>query len=225
MIKISDTVTSYIQQDDIALEALRLGILNLSAYAKKLQPLLEEKLYKKVHVGTIVTALSRLASHLEDIPSLRPEVFIEDIHLKSGLTEIAFEKNAATIKTVEKIQSTNLKRGAIFSIVQGVSELTLIITNDVKSSVVKYFRIKPNGVYPNLNAITIHFKESEYIEVPNMIYSLISALAAKRVNIIEIISSFTEISFLVKEMDVQITVDGLRKFFHTPQSEDTPIIR
>ena len=219
MIKVSDAVYEYIQQDDIALEALRLGFLNFSAYAKKIRPFLEKKLYKQVHTGTIVTALSRFASHMDAIPTLLPTVFIEDIHIKSGLVEIALEKTAANIQAIERLQSTYMKRGDIFSVVQGVSELTLIITSDIKNSVLKHFRAKPRGVYESLSAITIHFKESEYIEVPNMIHSLVSAIASKRINLIEIISSFTEISFLIRDQDVQETIGVLKKFFRTPLSD------
>ena len=55
MIKISGVVFETIQGDEIALEAFRMGFLNLSAYANKIQPIVSEKTYKPVSKGAIET--------------------------------------------------------------------------------------------------------------------------------------------------------------------------
>jgi len=59
----------------------------------------------------------------------------------------------------------------------------------------------------------VRFVEEEYIEVPNMIYALVAALASKRINLIEIVSTFTEISFIVRQKDMSKTVDILKEHF------------
>ena len=59
----------------------------------------------------------------------------------------------------------------------------------------------------------MRFVEEEYIEVPNMIYALVAALASKRINLIEIVSTFTEISFIVRQKDMSKTVDILKEHF------------
>ena len=69
------------------------------------------------------------------------------------------------------------------------------------------------GHYDNLSAITVRFIEKDYIEVPNMIYTLVSALAVKHINLIEIVSTFTEISFIVSQQDIKRVVDIFKENF------------
>lgn len=214
MIKISDVVLEIINGDEIALEAIRMGILNLSAYAKKIQPLISEKTYKPVSIGAIVTALSRMRNKLNNVPPLRPIVTIEDMSIKSPLVEISYEKTAELIQIASKLDTRLLMKNSFYTITYGVGEISLIVSQDLKNKILKHFNVTPKGVYENLVAITLRFIEKDYIEVPNMIYALVSALASKRINIIEVVSTFTEISFIMREKDMKQTIDSLKYFFH-----------
>lgn len=214
MIKISDVVFGTIQGDEVALEAFRLGFLNLSAYAKKIQPLVSEKTYKPVSKSTIVTALSRMRNRLNEIPPLRPTVKIEDMSIKSPLVEISFEKTEKMVQLASQLDSNSLLKDSFYTITYGVGEVSLIFSENLEKQILNHFNIKPKGVYKNLVAITVRFIEQSYIEVPNMIYVLVGALASKRINIIEIVSTFTEISFIVREKDMEETIDALKYFFH-----------
>jgi len=49
--------------------------------------------------------------------------------------------------------------------------------------------------------------------VPNVFYVLFSALAAKRIVILEVVSTFTEITFLVKRDDMEQTLAALNTYF------------
>ena len=57
MIKASETVENILLKDELALESLRAGILNLSAYAQKIHPEVVRQALKPVRKGTIVVAL------------------------------------------------------------------------------------------------------------------------------------------------------------------------
>ena len=69
MITVSQAVSEIIQSDELASESLRSGLLNLSAYAGKIQKRIENITFKEVKTGTIVVALSRLTKTLT--PDLR----------------------------------------------------------------------------------------------------------------------------------------------------------
>ncbi len=60
MITVTDATRSILLEDDIALQALHMGLLNLSAYAEQILPAVEEKTIKEVKKGTIVVALTRI---------------------------------------------------------------------------------------------------------------------------------------------------------------------
>ncbi len=214
MIKIAEIVKNLLLNDEIALESYRNGILNLSSFADLIQPKIEKLLYKPVKKGTIVTALSRLADSLPIIPPLKPNIHIEDISIKSPLCEITYDKSANSLNSMNKLKGmASQENNLIFSITQGVGEISLIVHQTIKNLILSQFTDKPKGTYDNLVAVTIRFDEKEYIEVPNMIYSLIATIASKRINIIEIVSTFTEISFIVRQKDMKETIEVFNSEF------------
>ena len=212
MMKISGSVEEIVVEDDIALEALRANILNLSAYAAQIRKLVEEKTHKQVKAGSIVVALSRLANKVKMLPALRPRVKIIDLAIKAPLCEVSYEKTRDNLVSLTSLRAAIGQNSDFLTITQGVGELTIICSQSLKPRVVEYMKSKPVGQYDELGAITVRFNESEYIEEPNMIYSLISELAKKRINLIEIISTFTELSFVVRKPDIERTVAVFGKF-------------
>lgn len=212
MIKITQVVEDLIGQNELALEALRAGMLNLSAYSEQIKPIIESKLFKPVKKGSIVTALSRIASNMDKLLPLRASVQIEDMSIKSPLCEITYEKTKEVSKSIQNLGTKYFSKG-FFTSTQGTSEITLIVSNTIKNEVKDFIGIKPKAEYDNLSAMTVRFNEQEYIEIPNMIYTLVSVLAHKRINIIEVVSTFTEISFIVRQSDLKMTVDVLKDNF------------
>lgn len=213
MIKISDVVFEIIQSDEVALEAIRMGLLNLSAYARQILPLVAERTHKPVSRGAIVTALSRMKDRLNNIPPLQPLVKIEDMSIKSPLVEISYEKTAKTVELASKLNSKSLLGGNFFTVTYGVGEISFIVSEKLKGFILKNFNIAPKAIYDELVAVTVRFNKEDYVEVPNVIYTLVSTLARRRINIIEIISTFTEISFIVRKKEMIQTTDALKFFF------------
>lgn len=212
MTKISEIVMEIIKSDEVALESLRMGLLNLSAYAIKIMPMVKEKTYKNVGKSAIVTALSRMRNELMDVASLFSEVKIEDMNIKSSLMEVSFEKTAESTKLASKLNSKLFPQSNFCTVTSGVNEVTLIFSESLEKQILEYFKIKPKGIYKNLAAVTVRIIEEDYIEVPNVVYTLMNSLAKKRINIIEVVSTFTEMTFIVREKDVDATIEALKGF-------------
>ena len=135
------------------------------------------------------------------------------MNIKSPLVEISYDRTAKLFETASKLNQKLLPENGFFTITYGLSEISLLVSANLKNKILEYFSVRPKGIYEDLVNITVRFNEENYIEVPNVIYTLLSALAGKRINIIEIISTFTEISLIVKEKDMQQTVSALKHFF------------
>ena len=212
MIKISGVVEEILAGDDIAKEALKLGILNYSAYATHIKQRLETKLYKQVSKGAIVVALSRLKNVVKNTPDYRPEVIIDNINIQSPLAEISYEKTKETVKKTAafKMKPTD---ESFFTLTQGLGEITVICHQELLPQIDKHMGTQHRkGRYQNLAAVTVKFNENEYIEIPNMIFTLVTAIAVRRINLIEIVSTYTELSFIVREKNLQETVNALSPF-------------
>ena len=123
MIKISQITLEILNSDEIALESLSQGILNLTAYAKKIKSLIEKRLYKPVRVGSIVTALSRLSADTT-VTSLKVPVRIEDMSIKSPLCELSYERTNNITKGISDLVIKYSGQG-FFTSTQGIGEVNI----------------------------------------------------------------------------------------------------
>ena len=92
---IAAVVREIVDESEIALSALSDGVLNLSAYAKKIKSDVAHRTRKEVSVGAIVVALCRYEIEARKRARLFPKVKIESISTRSALVELTFPKNAA----------------------------------------------------------------------------------------------------------------------------------
>lgn len=213
MKKISSIVSAIIFADNIAIEAMESGIINFSAYAQKIHREVEAKCQKEVKLGSIVIALSRLKKQLPDRAPLIPPVRIKNLTVKTPLTEITYDKSRMLINLLFQPKFKTILADDYFSIISGITEISIIAPPAQISRLREIISADPKAVYENLSAITINFSENEYLETPNMIHALVSALATRRINLIEIISTLTEISFIVREKELKASAELLNKFF------------
>ena len=213
MITVYEIVHQLLKEDDIALEAARRGILNLSSYAKLIKAAVEEKTLKEVRLGTIVVALSRCIPRvIAQVPPLIPSLCVQDISIRAPLFEISFEKTSAVLKKVSTLSHIWLNQG-FFTLTEGLGEVTIISDAVLRSEIKAHFNTRPKGEYTDLVGITVRFDEQEYLEIPNAIFSLINALSVKRVNVIEVVSTYTEISFIVRSKEMDVAIEALKPFF------------
>jgi hypothetical protein len=203
MLKVSDAVRKHLLNSDSALTSLAEGILNLSAYAKKIQKDIEKETMKPVKIGTIVAALARLSRDLESLPLICPPVSLLDIAVKSGLCELAFEQSEPNRASLQKLyDSKSFVASDFFTATQGIGELSIVASDKYKDYILKLFHPqKPKIVTDKLCALTVRFAE-HYIDTPGQTFWLVRKIAIERLNIVEIISTFTELTFLLHEKDI-----------------------
>jgi len=204
MIKVADTVRAIINSSEVPRSALSDGYLNLSAYAKKIQREVSRRARKPVQVGTIVVALSRLAKSIEKSKRIVPPVELTSLSVKTGLAEIAFDKTKINRDKLQQLyQDKEFLSADFFTVTSGNTELAIVCPMHLQKAVRKYFGSqKPKLELDNLAGLTLRFDES-YIDIPNQTFALVRPLALKRINIVEVISTFTELTFLLYQKDLQ----------------------
>lgn len=203
MLKVSDIVRSIVFSSEPELTVLSRNTLNLSAYAKRIQPEVSRRAHKPVQLGTIVVALSRLAAEISDEDPLLPPVELEGIAVKSNLAEIAFIKTSANKLSAQKLFTAQEFTHADFlTITYGASEISIFAPMAMSQAILRSFKPdKPKFFLDHLAALTVHF-DQKYIETPNMYFALLRSIAVRKLNIVELISTFTELTFLVAQTDL-----------------------
>lgn len=213
MIKVSDVVLDSIKQDPAAYEAIQRGFLNFSAYASQIHSKVERQALKPVQLGTIVVALSRLSKQSETIPPTAIEVHINTLNISSPLRDISFEKSLQLQKSLSRFLSETRPDSRFIAITSGISEITIICAEEYADSVLQVSPQPPKAMMSNLAAITVSFSDS-YLSIPNTIYSLLAPLAAQSINIVEIVSTYTELSIVIAQDELDTAISCLMPFMH-----------
>jgi len=212
MIKVPEVVQELLQNDEVALEALQAGLLNFSAYADKIHKKVEKLTFKPVKKGTVVVALTRLVKKAHLAPQRKPDIQLTNLRLTSSLVCLSFKKTADLQRQLAVIHPFNISTNDLFSVTEGVTEVTIICSEDSLADILKHIKAPIKSQFSDLVAVTAQLPE-EATHIPNVYHVLINSLASKRINIVELVSTFTEISFLVKKDDMETTLKALNLYF------------
>lgn len=214
MLRVSDAVRTIVLSDDVSFQAMEKRILNFSSYAAQILPEVEKKTMKAVKKGTIVAALTRFAEGRRNQSPMKPLVTLDDLSIRSPLCDIAFSKTATTRRKLAELnQKISLEENAFFTVTQSMSEITIIAPQSLQQSILAHFDTEPKEVFSELAGITVRFSE-HYLSVPNVLYTIQAALAVHSINFIEIVSTYTELSFILDQKYLEIATHALRQFFN-----------
>ncbi|MSU44759.1 hypothetical protein EXS45_01075 [Candidatus Nomurabacteria bacterium] len=206
MIKIQPIVREILLEELEAQFALVNGYMNMSSYAHRIRVTVEERAKKPVTITSLVVSLSRLRKEFKKEKPLIQEVSIKNITTKLPLSETVYESNPKFLEKFESLhKKISITREDLFIATIGTHEINIISSSNLADKIIKYFEIKPKIINHNLAAIGISL-DPEVFGTPNVFFSLLSVTARARVNIEELISTSTELIFIITEKDFSKTV-------------------
>lgn len=209
MITINQAVTELLHADELAQEALREGILNFSAYAENIQKQVEKMTFKTVRHGTIVVALSRIAKTVSVTQKLKPEVKIIDLSVKSPLTAITYGKTADLQRRVPTLNPFLVSPNDIFALIEGPTQITVFCASRIEKIVENHLGKNPLEITINLSAVTLQLHKA-HAQQPNILYALLSTLAAKHINLSGTVVTHSEVSFIVEKDKMDEAIKSLQ---------------
>lgn len=214
MIKVASLVESFIREDDIAMQAMQYGIMNFSEYARVLHPKIEKKLLKKVDIKTIVTALSRLSTSLKGGRQINT-IKIKNLSIYSDLTELTVEKTANNREIFRNLHDNSNK--SYFVTVESLSSISIIATKESIDNAKKLLHENEMLVeFDDLTGISliieISSSEKPLTLTPNTTYEILSKLAVKNINVVEIISTANELTLIIEKSNTDIVLSQLKVF-------------
>jgi Tfp pilus assembly protein PilO len=210
MYSISEATKDIILKDEVALESLRKNILNLRAYARTIRNIVKKETFKDVSLDAIVISLSRIKKEMQKLPSLKPAVTIENLSIKTDLVVVTYEKSVEVDGLIIEFIKKN-KSNDFFVMSEGITEITIAGQTHSIRDIVEEIAALPKSIFTGGVAITLTFDE-KYVEIPNVLYGFTSELALKRVNLLQIVSNLTEVSFIVEERYMNDTIQIFQRF-------------
>ncbi|MBP9711615.1 MAG: hypothetical protein KBD55_01100 [Candidatus Pacebacteria bacterium] len=206
MIKIHPIVRDIVLSEVEATFALTNGYMNMSSYAERIRPQVEKLTKKQVTITSLVVSLSRLGKEFKKEKPLIHDVVIKNITTKLPLSEIAYENTEKFNRELETLhKNIKISQEDFFTVTLGTKEVDIICSSSIEHKVLKHFKVKPKIINRGLAAVGVSYG-SEVFGMPNVFFSLLSVTARARINIEELISTPTELIFIVAEKDFAKTV-------------------
>lgn len=204
MITIAQTIETVIASHPTFGEALREGIVNYSALARRMMPMIEEILLEDVTEGSVVMALRRHATTLAAKYPKETIHPIRNITVRSEIVEAAFISTPELNKIHQKLLTAAEKLDNPFvAYGQGTGESTF----DISASLLPILEDLTKGqkriaLFKNLSVISIRMP-LDTVTLPGVYYPFVKAFAWSKINVYQIISYFTEVNFIVDDADIE----------------------
>ncbi len=220
MTSISQIIEELIEDRPFLEGALSQGIVNFGKLAERLIIDIEgdrrlDK--KKVTHSSVMMALRRLGKKLNkqfgELQIITETVFkLELYNTRYGLFELTVKRSVDNWEKLMQIyKQMEIDRGDFLTITQGIYEITIISNQRFKTDIEDLFdESEILNRDDNLASISMRIPK-ESIEIPGLIYYVTKQLFWDNLNIIEVVSTFTEITFIVKEFDIPDAMKSLRK--------------
>lgn len=206
MIKIQPIVRNIVLGEIEAYFSLTNGYMNMSSYAHRIRPRVEYLTKKQVTITSLVVSLSRLKKEFKKEKPLIRDVTIKNITTKLPLSEIVYENNDRFIKKFESLhEKITVAHEDFFIATIGTNEVNIIISSNLATGIMRRLEVKPKIVNHDFAAVAISLSP-EHFSIPNTFFSLLSVTARAQINIEELVSTSTELIFVVAEKDFGRTV-------------------
>lgn len=212
MVTISHLVEKMINERSLLFQAMEQGIVSYGNLAEQIEPEISSELKKDVKRSAIVMALRRYGEKIEAKNLIPKFDFHSEINLKTNLCDIAVQKSPELFKTLQKIHKmADYARGDTLNIIHGNFEVSIVTNvkylNKIKQELKNEKIIKTEK---DLVALSLSFSK-KFLYTPGIISTATRILTWEDINIYELISTFTEMTFIINAKDATSGFKALEK--------------
>lgn len=204
MISVSQAVEDMARRNPFLGDALAKGIINHSSLARIIKSQIEEALFKDVQEGSIVVALNRLSKKFKKIEAGQNKLQgLGDLTVRSNLVDYTF-LNSPTLGSAQNklLEKTADKKDVFITISHGINQVTIIASQTLEADIKEIFKGETSICsLENLSSLTIKIP-IEATKIPGVLYSILKILAWDGINLIEFVSTFTELTLVMESKDI-----------------------
>ena len=200
----------YIMEHPSIKDCLKKGLVNYSSLSRQIAS--DLNLNPRKNFDAILIACRRLKRKLKkggDFEEIILKILKQSkIEIKNKIIAVVLEKDIF-FENVLTIAKEIKRKKEVFKVIEGVSGITIVTTEDFLPLIRKYYKNKV--ILENRNLAEITIKSPKEIETTPGTYAyLCSLLGENNINIVETLSCWTDSIFLVKEEDVGKAMGLLR---------------
>ena len=213
-------ITKKLVNENIMLENyLARGLINYVALAEKLKLEIEKELGKKVKVSTIAMALRRFSEKAKKVEESKISLKGSELIMKSNLCDITVYKSPGLFSKLKKLYEViDYNKGDTLNIIHGNYDVSIIINERFEKKLKEILEDeKILHIERDLVAVTVKFGEP-FLYTPGITYSLLKQLVSNNINLIEIVSSLIEVTFIINKTEGIRAYNALEEFIERKYS-------
>ncbi|MBL7056357.1 hypothetical protein ISS07_05570 [Candidatus Woesearchaeota archaeon] len=216
MVTISHLVKKSVKDNSFLVEALGNDLISHGNLAEKLKPEIEKELGKKVKESAIVMALRRYSEELKTINKKTTKLNLEgEIILRTNVMDFNVVKSPALLAKIKNLYNlVDFSKGDVLNIILGNNEIAIVANEKYKDKITEFLKGEKIVTREfNLVAVTISFSTKDFLNTPGIIFTAVRKLAWENINIYEIISTMTELTFIIKNKNSMKAYNVLHELF------------
>ena len=210
MVNITKLTEDYITKHPFVKDCLKRGLLNYSSLSRQICQ--DLNLDAKKNFDAVLVACRRFYNKIKKEPTIEKKILEilknSKIEVKNKINAIVLEKSIFIPNLID-IEKEAKKLMETFHIVEGATEINIIVSDDFSKKIKQLFRNKI--IKENKNLVEVVLKSPKQIETTvGVISYLYSLLGENGINIYETLSCWTDTIFLVEEKDLSKVMGFLR---------------
>ncbi|HZX44665.1 MAG TPA: hypothetical protein VFF28_03190 [Candidatus Nanoarchaeia archaeon] len=201
MVTVSHLVGKIVSSRPILNDAIEQGIISYGNLAEQLVPEIEQELGKKIRHSAVVMALRRYAEGIQkrQIPKFD---YNSEIIMKTNLCDISVRKSPSLFSKLKQIYLiVNYEKGDALNVIHGNYEVSIVSNMRYLEQIKKELAgEKILNIEKDLVSLSLNFS-GDFLHTPGIISTAARKLNWENVNIFELVSTLTELTFIVSKKD------------------------
>lgn len=211
---VSSCVKKIIDKTPFINEMLVKGILSYSNYATSIKDDVERSYGKNVKHSAIVMAIRRYGDELRarDKNENKNEVDYE-IVMKTKIFDLNIVRNDKFLSKLAKLyHEVSTDKGDFLNVSLGSHEISVAISEKYRE-LLEQLASEEEILHKmdDLVALSLVFS-GDFLQTPGIVYEAVRKLAWEKINVIEIVSTKNELTFVIKREDSMKAFDELQSF-------------
>jgi len=204
MVTVAHLVKKAVQQNEFLLEAMSKDLISFGNLAALLKKDIEKELGSAVKDAAIVMALRRYADELSSrIQKIEGRHLSGEILMRTNIMDVNVLKTPSFSRKIKDLYKiVDVEHGDIFNVILGNNEASIITNEKYREKLNSFLKGEEvTSKQQDLVAITLRFDSKEFMTTPGVIFSAVRRLAWESINIFEVVSTLTELTFILHKND------------------------
>jgi|TARA_B100001971_G_scaffold194166_1_gene199905 hypothetical protein len=204
MVTVSHLVKKAVRENSFLLEAMSKELISYGSLAEQLKPKFEHELGKTVKESAIIMALRRYAEELQGFDKkISKFKFKGEIIMRTNIMDFNILKSNALLNKIKNLYNlVDFEKGDTLNVILGSNEVSIVTNEKYKEKFANF--LKGEKIFNkefDLVALTIIFDSKEFFETSGVVFTATRKLAWEQINIFEIVSTMTEMTFILGKKD------------------------